>query len=294
MISTTISCNELAQKSELVATNTVKILFTTMSNAPASKPDVARSSLPLYVPNSLFFDFEHEFVDKHKPFSNMMPSVEVFQYGVQKLGLCLDDEIIVYDDFGNFCASRAWFMLVSMGFTNVKTLDGGLPEWVKGKHPTITRLASPELTSDIQIKPVSTMSFVDAKYISKKLTLLDSITATTASTQIIDARSNGRYAGSEPEPRANMRSGHIPTSVNIHYANLQSDGIFKSFDDLKSIFEDSKINLHEEIVTSCGSGITACIVAQVAISLGACSVKVYDASWSEWGASRTLPIEVSQ
>jgi thiosulfate/3-mercaptopyruvate sulfurtransferase len=293
MISTTIRCNELAQKIELNTTNTVKILFTTMANAPASKPDVVRDSSPLYIPNSLLFDFEHEFVDKHKPFTNMMPSVEVFQYAAQKLGLRLDDEIIVYDDFGNFCASRAWFMLISMGFTNVKTLDGGLPEWIKGKHPTITTLTRAESTSDVQIKPTSTMSFIDAEYISTKLAMLESQTA-AASIQIIDARSNGRYKGLEPEPRANMRAGHIPRSVNIHYASLQNAGVFKSVDELETIFEDNNINLHKEIVTSCGSGITACIVAQAAVSLGAGCVKVYDASWSEWGASQTLPIKVNQ
>jgi thiosulfate/3-mercaptopyruvate sulfurtransferase len=294
MISTTISCNELAQKIELIAINSVKILFTTMANIPTSRPDVARDSSPLYIPNSLVFDFEHEFVDKKQPFSNMMPSVEAFQCGAQNLGLGFDDEIIVYDDFGNFCASRVWFMLISMGFTNVRTLDGGLPTWVRGNYPTVTRVARPHFTSNIQINPLSTMSFVDSQYISTKLTMLNSRTAITASIQIIDARSNGRYTGSEPEPRANMRSGHIPKSVNIHYASLQSDGIFKSFDELKSIFDDSNINLHEEIITTCGSGVTACIVAQVAVSLGACCVKVYDASWSEWGASQTLPIEVNQ
>jgi thiosulfate/3-mercaptopyruvate sulfurtransferase len=293
MISTTIRCNELAQKIELNTTNTVKILFTTMANAPASKPDVVRDSSPRYIPNSLLFDFEHEFVDKHKPSSNMMPSVEVFQYAAQKLGLRLDDEIVVYDDFGNFCASRVWFMLISMGFTNVKTLDGGLPEWIKGKHLTITALTSAESTSDVQIKPTSTTSFIDAEYISTKLAMLESRTA-EASIQIIDARSNGRYKGSEPEPRANMRAGHIPRSVNIHYASLQNGGIFKSVDELETIFDDSNINLHKEIVTSCGSGITACIVAQAAVSLGASCVRVYDASWSEWGASETLPIEVTQ
>jgi thiosulfate/3-mercaptopyruvate sulfurtransferase len=294
MISTTIRCNELAQKIELIATNTVKILFTTMANAPASKPDLVRDSPPLYIPNSLLFDFEHEFVNKQSPMSNMMPSVQVFQDAAQKLGLRLDDEIIVYDDFGNFCASRAWFMLISMGFTNVKILDGGLPEWLKGKHPTITALARPESTSTIQLKPVSALTFVDADYISTKLAMLNLRSTATGSIQLIDARGNGRYSGSEPEPRPNMRSGHIPRSVNIHYASLQNDGVFKSFAELKSIFDDHNINLNDEIVTSCGSGITACIVAQAAISLGAGCVKVYDASWSEWGASQTLPIEVKQ
>lgn len=265
-----------------------------MINAPTSKPDLVRNALPAYIPNSQLFDFENEFVDINSPFSNTMPSVIVFQFAAQKLGLQLGDEIVVYDDFGNFCASRAWFMLISMGFTNVRTLDGGLPEWVKGSYPTTTALASLDTTSNVQLEPSTSFSFVDADYISAKLSSFDSKAVTKASIQIIDARSNGRYTGVEAEPRANMRSGHIPRSSNIHYSSLQNEGAFKSVHELKSIFEDKQINLNKEIITSCGSGITACIIAQAAFSLGARRVRVYDASWSEWGASQSLPIETSQ
>lgn len=265
-----------------------------MENAPTSKPDLVRHSLPCYVPNSLFFDFENVFVDKNTSFSHMMPAVNVFQSTARKLGLNLEDEIVVYDDFGNFCASRAWFMLLAMGFTNVKVLDGGLPEWLNGKHPTQKVLASPIATSRVELKPSTNFSFVDADYISNKLSMLVSSKNTADLIQIIDARSNGRYTGTEAEPRANMRSGHIPTSLNIHYASVQNNGFFKSYKELGSIFENKKIDLDNEIVTSCGSGITACIIAQAAFSLGANCIKVYDASWSEWGASKILPIEVGE
>jgi thiosulfate/3-mercaptopyruvate sulfurtransferase len=294
MTATTLLCCELAQKIELVANNKLKILFTTMENAPTSKPDLVRHSLPCYIPNSLFFDFENEFVDKNTPFSNMMPSVNVFQSAARQLGLNLEDEIVVYDDFGNFCASRAWFMLLAMGFTDVRVLDGGLPEWLNGKHPTQKGLASPIATSSIELTPSANFGFVGADYISNKLSMLVSPKSKTDLIQIIDARSNGRYTGTEAEPRDNMRSGHIPRSSNIHYASVQDNGAFKSYNELGSIFENKKIDLDNEIVTSCGSGITACIIAQAAFSLGANCIKVYDASWSEWGSSQTLPIEVGQ
>jgi thiosulfate/3-mercaptopyruvate sulfurtransferase len=265
-----------------------------MQSAPTSKPDLERSGLPCFIPNSLFFDFENEFVDKDASFSNMMPCVDVFQTAARRLGLNLEDEIVVYDDFGNFCASRAWFMLLAMGFTNVKILDGGLPEWLNSKHPTQKVLASPIATSSVELKPSANFRFVGADYISNKLSMLVSPKNTTDLIQIIDARSNGRYTGAEPEPRTNMRSGHIPMSSNIHYASVQVNGTFKSYNELVAIFENEKIDLSNEIVISCGSGITACIIAQAVFSLGASRVKVYDASWSEWGASQILPIEISQ
>ena len=292
MTATTLLCCELAKKIELFANHKFKILFTTMENAPTSKPDLVTQALPCYIPNSLFFDFENEFVDKNASLSNMMPSVDVFQSAARQLGLNLEDEIVIYDDFGNFCASRAWFMLLAMGFTNVKTLDGGLPEWLNGKHPTQTVLANPSSTSNVELKPSANFGFVSADYINDKISMWVSSKNTTDLIQIIDARSSGRYTGFESEPRANMRSGHIPMSSNIHYTSVQDNGAFKSYHELGSIFENKKIDLSNEIVSSCCSGVTACIIAQAAFSLGANCVKVYDASWSEWGASQTLPIEV--
>jgi thiosulfate/3-mercaptopyruvate sulfurtransferase len=294
MTVTTLLCCELAQKIELVANHKFKILFTTMESAPTSKPDLVRLGLPCYIPNSLFFDFENEFVDKNTSFSHMMPSVNVFQCAARRLGLNLEDEIVVYDDFGNFCASRAWFMLLAMGFTNVKVLDGGLPEWLNGNHPTQKTLISPIATSSVELKPSANFGFVGADYITNNLSMLVSPQITTDFIHIIDARSNGRYTGTDAEPRDNMRSGHIPTSSNIHYAAVQDNGAFKSYNKMGSLFENQKIDLGNEIVISCGSGITACIIAQAAFSLGANCIKVYDASWSEWGASQTLPIEVGQ
>jgi thiosulfate/3-mercaptopyruvate sulfurtransferase len=311
MISTSISCLDLVKKLELSSRPKVKTLFTTMANAPASKPVMLPKSASVYIPNSLFFDFENDFVDKATPLSNMMPLPKKFQLSAQVLGLNLDDEIVVYDDFGNFCASRAWFMFLCMGFTNVKTLDGGLPEWIKCGYSTNKTLLSAGEQSNVQLRPSVNYAFIDANYICTALSLsiaplliapAMAITTTTSeaepsairAAQIIDARSSGRYIGSEREPRDDMRSGHIPNSLNIHYASLQHNGKFKSTDELAAIFEDKNIILSEEIITSCGSGVTACIVAQAAYSLGASCVKVYDASWSEWGASQTLPIEVGE
>ncbi len=306
MISTSISCLELVQKLELGSKPEIKILFTTMANAPASKPVMLPDGASAYIPGSLFFDFENDFVNKNTSLSNMMPPPDTFQSSARMLGLHLDDEIVVYDDFGNFCASRAWFMLLSMGFTNIKTLDGGLPEWIRCGYSTATTLPIASEQSNVLVKPSARYAFIDAHYICAALpssivpplrqasTASNAELSSTLCTQLIDARSLGRYAGSEPEPRNDMRSGHIPKSINIHYASLLNNGRFKSTDELSAIFKDKDITLSEEIIASCGSGVTACIVAQAVYSLGAPCVKVYDASWSEWGASQTLPIEVGE
>lgn len=285
MLNTTIDCNALNNKISKGLPNGLKILFTTMANPIATKPSMAEGHKASFVPHSIFFDFENDFADKSSSLSNMMGPIGEVQLSCQRLGLKLSDEIVVYDDFGNFCASRVWFMLISLGFTNVKTLQGGLPAWNKLGLPTHSNTMLPAQASDVELAPSKQYEFVDAKYILSRLE--DSY----QSAQILDARSYARFSGTEADPRPNTRSGHIPGSTCMHYSSLLIDGCFKSKDELFDIFKDKKIHLEEDIITSCGSGITACIIAQAAFSLGAPSIKVYDASWSEWGADNKLPVK---
>ncbi|WP_411693839.1 sulfurtransferase [Glaciecola sp.] len=291
MNSTTIQCEELAEKLSLVDSKNLKILYTTMAKGPISKPTPPNIACSEYIPDSLFFDFESDFVDHNASLSNMMPNREVFQASARNLGLNIDDEIVVYDDLDNFCASRAWFMLLSMGFENVRTLDGGLKAWNASSFDTHSNLSQVSSPSNVRLNPSSYFSFVNADYLVDKLS---SNSSQRKVYQIIDARSPGRFAGSEAEPRENMRSGHIPTSVNIYYASLLEAACFKSKESLRAMFNENNIQLDNEIITSCGSGITACIIAQAAYSLGASCIRVYDGSWSEWGASQSFPVEVSQ
>ena len=287
MTPSTVHVYELSELLSHQSESTIKVLFTTMANAPASKPQIPRAADSIYIPLSLFFDFENEFVDKHSSLTNMMPSIAEFEASAQGLGLKLDDHIIIYDDFDNFCASRAWFMLLAMGFKNVKTLNGGLSAWLEAGYATVNQLAKPNAKSALKLEASENLSFVDAAYIQACLSGGTPI-------QIIDARSPGRFAGVEPEPRPKMRSGHIPTASNLHYSSLLDKGSFKSQEQLTALFKEKNINLQHEIITTCGSGITACIIAQAAYALGANCIRVYDGSWSEWGASDTLPIEVNK
>lgn len=265
-----------------------------MAGAPTSKPDITRGQANAFIPGAQFFDFENDFVDNSSQFSNMMPCTQQFELSAQKLGLNLHDEIVIYDDFGNFCASRVWFMLISMGFSNVKVLDGGLPQWLSEGFTTQSELCINEVPSSVKLIAAKQIGFVNAEYIQRQLANRQTNTNADSDIQIIDARGAGRFNGTQAEPRANMRSGHIPSSCNIHYASLQYEHQFKAKEQLERLFAAQDVDLTQAIVFSCGSGITACIVAQAAYILGARELYVYDASWSQWGADATLPVEVTK
>ncbi|MEQ3658420.1 MAG: sulfurtransferase [Glaciecola sp.] len=276
--------DELPEEPEV---KSLKILFTSMIKAPASKPDIVQSN-DAYIPQSIYFDFETCFVDGNSALEHMMPPVAVFENEIAKLGLEMDDEIVIYDDFGNFCASRVWFMLTSMGFSKVRVLQGGLPTWLELAYPTQATLTSPKpsiVKVNLQVNRL--MKFVDSDFmlsIINKRSGFERI-------QIVDARSVGRFEGTETEPRANMRSGHMPGASNLHYARLLEHGMFKEKYVLQDMFVEAGVDLNLPIVTSCGSGVTACILAQAYYELGNREIYVYDGSWSEWGASDSFPIE---
>lgn len=267
--------------------SSVKVLFTSMNKAPATKPTIVQRT-NAYIPQSILFDFESRFVDKNSALEHMMPPVDLFKSEAAKLNLGADDEIVIYDDFGNFCASRVWFMFTTMGFKNVRVLQGGLPNWLALNYPTQKVLSNPTSTkTTVDLKPNALIKFVDKNFIL-------SIVAQKAGfeqIQIVDARSFGRFQGTEPEPRANMSSGHMPGAISLHYAQLLDNGKFKEINRLQELFEKAGVDMNLPIVTSCGSGVTACIVAQAFYELGNREMYVYDGSWSEWGAGNSFPIE---
>ncbi|WP_218353740.1 sulfurtransferase [Alteromonas lipotrueiana] len=199
-----------------------------------------------------------------------------------KLGLTEHSDIVVYDNFGVFCAPRLWWMLKAVGHKKVQVLNGGLPEW--RANSGITNREQPTAPSKQLYNVVSQNGwFVDTPEVVKAL---------HTDIQIIDARSPARFAGSEPEPRKGVRSGHIPGSVNIHYQTLLRDNKFKSVDELNAIFGSQNIDLKKPVICSCGSGITACIIGMAALLCNASHVSVYDGSWTEWGSDKTLPIQM--
>ena len=221
-----------------------------------------------------FFDIKKKFSDVSAEFPNTFPSPEQFQKEARALGINTDSAIVVYDDLGIYSSARVWWLFKAFGFTNVAVLSGGLLAWEKAGYPT-------ENASEYQ---GNTGNFV-AKLHPEFMKFFDDVkqASTNNTHKIIDARSENRFKGIEAEPRAGLRSGTIPNSINIPFTNLLDDGVLKPDDSLKTIFNDVAQN-DEPIIFSCGSGITACVLALGAEISGYKNISVYDGSWTEWGS----------
>jgi thiosulfate/3-mercaptopyruvate sulfurtransferase len=233
-----------------------------------------------YIPNSLRFDFDNDIKDMTTLLPHMMPSPEFFQDEIQKLGINQDSAIVVYDNVGIYASPRAWWMLRAMGHENVAVLDGGLPAWIHAGYETVTTHTKPNEHGNFISNP-QVDSFIDSSYVLKAIH--------NPQLTIFDARSAGRFVGAEPEPRPNMKRGHIPNAVNMPFASVLENGKMKSKSALQNMFEEYKNN---KMGFYCGTGVTACIVTLAADQAGYKNFSVYDGSWAEWGMEKeNYPIE---
>lgn len=233
------------------------------------------------IPTARFFDIKKTFSIQRAAFPNTALKSEDFEGEARKLGINKDSCIVVYDIHGIYSSPRVWWLFKAMGFHNIAVLDGGLPAWKKAKYP-------------IEKKQIYSFELGDfeTKYQSEKIINSDVVLKSISKTskQILDARSLGRFNATEPEPRKEIRSGHIPTSKNLPHSSLLNDSVFKSKEELKHLFQ--KVNPeNKELIFSCGSGITACVLALGATIADYKDVSVYDGSWTEWGSLPHLPIE---
>ncbi len=237
-----------------------------------------------YIPKARRFDFKNVFCDITSNLPGMMPSADVFNAEARNLGINKHSVIIVYDNKGIFSSPRVWWMFQTMGHHSIHVLDGGLPKWIKEKRPISDTLGLVNQTGNFigEIKKDHIRSGDDIF----NLHLNDEI-------QIIDARSAGRFNGSEAEPREGLRLGHIPNSINIPFTSLLKDGEYLKSKELKSIFQDAKLDINKSHIFSCGSGVTACVVLLAAQIAGYHCMHVYDGSWTEWGADSKYPISFS-
>mgnify|MGYP000483484528 FL=1 len=245
------------------------------------RPGVLRTYMPeAMLPNAKRFDIKNELTDKSNPLSSTMCNAQQFTQVMQHAGVNHDSFIVVYEDTGLFSAARAWWMLKAMGHHNVKVLNGGLKKWLACGY-AVQQGYSEALTCGNFEASYNPNYFIDRQQV---LAAIDD-----ANTILLDARAYKRFTGEESEPRKGMRGGHIPQSRSLPFLDLLTDGEAKAFEEIKIKFENA-VGTAEYIQFSCGSGITACILALFADECGYKNLSVYDASWSEWGASNSLPI----
>ena len=229
-----------------------------------------------------FFDFKKVFSDQASEIPNMLPSPENFTAECQKLGINQESKIVVYDNLGIYSSPRAWWMFKAMGHEQIAVLDGGLPAWMAKNfaHEEIQQREYPK--GNFQANYQANLVWSAQEVLQN----LDNPSAT-----IIDARSEGRFNGTSPEPREGLKSGRIPKSKSLPYQQVLKDGHFLPKAELQDVFEQLKLK-NQPLVFTCGSGLTACIISLASQLVQDYPTAVYDGSWSEWGMFDASLIEV--
>ncbi|MEO8113866.1 MAG: 3-mercaptopyruvate sulfurtransferase [Phenylobacterium sp.] len=233
-----------------------------------------------HIPGAVFFDID-EIADPASDLPHMLPDPAAFASAAGKLGLSREATQVVYDAQGIFSGPRVWWTLRTMGFPNVFVLDGGLKAWRAEGRPVETTTPAP---------PSTLLEGVFDPHLVRDLEAVRHLLEPREA-QLVDARPAGRFRGETPEPRAGLRGGHMPGACNVPWgALIEPDGTMKPGPALKAAFEAAGVDLARPIVTTCGSGISAALLALGLARLGREDVAVYDGSWTEWGGRSDTPV----
>lgn len=247
---------------------------------PGSERDARAEYEKGHIPGARFFDIE-EIADQRSNLPHMAPPTEKFISRMRAMGVGDGHQVVIYDGAGLYSAPRVWWLFRLMGKTDVAVLDGGLPKWraegraledmapvIRDRHMTVS-LQNALVRDVTQVAQASKLG----------------------QPQILDARAPERFSGETPEPREGLRAGHIPGSLNLPFANLlDEDGTMKDEAGLRAAFEAAGIDTARPVITTCGSGVTAAILALGLARIGHESWSLYDGSWTEWGAFGDLPV----
>lgn len=235
-----------------------------------------------HIPTAQFFDID-AISDRSSSLPHMAPTPDVFAQAVGDMGISETDHVVIYDRQGLFSAARVWWTFRLMGHKKVQVLTGGLPAWLAAGYPTGS---GAEWVKGVIYTPNPNPDMVIS------LNVLRSHLG-ASDEMVLDARPAARFDGTAPEPRAGLRSGHMPGSRSLPASELIRDGALKPLADLKNIFSALHVTPKTQVITSCGSGVTAAIIALALHEVGHDKVRLYDGSWAEWGQA-TLDTPVVQ